>query len=387
MENGRANIGRVRAITSRVTMIIDWRTVPGRYIKDPRLGHRLGRSHPGGEVSHWEWKNIWLGTDQDGLVHNGNPNRDYELGDKQYKRVFLLGGSTAMGMGVDSNSLTMASVMERCLQNQWPEARVANCGVGSYMSWQQLTYFTLELIGYEPDVVVVLDGLNDFASSTWGNKGARGSSWIPNTHRSLDDVVQIILQATGKASIFEQLKQKVKNSAVGRCLADFQLHMGDRARNAHSMPNAVWGEMDQATWSVKQESIDWYARNVRSTVGAAVASRIKIAYFLQPEILWSHKEKTKEEIDLLEKTAERTPPMLNLAPQWFELARKEFLKIRKDLHNGSTVWIEDASGWFDTVTETVYHDWNHYNRLGQHILGEKIAGIVKGFFEQLERKG
>ena len=168
-------------------MPVDWREVPGRYIKDPRLGHRLGRSYPAGELTDQHWDLRWLGTDQDGLVHNGNPQRNYDLDDRSYKRVFVLGGSTLMGLGVDSNTDTISSVMEHGLQQHFPAARVANCSVGSYMSWQQMSYLALEETGYKPDVIVVMDGHNDFLSPAWGNKGLNGD-WIPNTHRSLDDL-------------------------------------------------------------------------------------------------------------------------------------------------------------------------------------------------------
>ena len=143
---------------------VDWREVKGRYIKDPRLGHRLGRSYPGGEVSDEYWELRWLGTDQDGLIHNGAPRRDYALDDRKYLRIFLLGGSTVMGLGVDRNEQTIAAVMEKRLQSLGANIRVANCGVGAYMSWHELTYQAMELIGYNPDIVVIVDGHNEVVS-------------------------------------------------------------------------------------------------------------------------------------------------------------------------------------------------------------------------------
>ncbi|MFN8391615.1 MAG: SGNH/GDSL hydrolase family protein [Bdellovibrionota bacterium] len=358
-------------------LTVDWRTVPGRYIKDPRLGHRLGRNYAGGEIAHWEWNNVWFGTDQDGFVHNGTTPRDYHADDKSLTRVFVMGGSTAMGMGVNSNSETLSAQLERFLRADSPKIRVLNCGVGSYMSWQQLSYLSLELIGYQPDVIVVLDGINDCLSSTWGNKGLRGG-WIPNTHRSLDDVVQMVLQASGYSSLSHQLRRRILSSKLAAKIKTFFDELQHTASTKVEMPNKIWGEMDYSTWSVKPESVDWYIRNVRSAIGLSRANGAKIIYLLQPQLAWGSRKRTDEESALFAKIAARMPPVPTLVPEWFAMVRSRFLELRKDLHDGCMVHVEDASEWLDDVDETVYHDWNHYNARGQEVLALRIQRILRG---------
>ncbi len=360
----------------------DWRQVRGRYIKDPRLGHRLGRSYPGGEITDTVWNLCWLGTDQDGLVHNGSPVRAWDLSDRSYFRVFLFGGSTVMGLGVTSNADTLAAQLERMLQQRIPHARVANCGVGSYMSWQELSYLSLEMIGYAPDMIIALDGHNDFVSSTWGNKGLHGD-WIPNTHRSLDDICSMVRLAQRTTSFPEAVRIALRASPPA-CWWRSILSQWRTETSAHQRPE-VWGEMDPSTWSVKRSSIEWYGRNVRSFVGIARAHRVPVAYILQPSLTWSKKPQSGEEQRLLSAISERMPPIPTFAPQWHAGMKPVWERIVADLHDPAHCWIEDGNDWLDTVTESTYHDWVHYNALGQRLLAERLAVIVQRLLERRER--
>ena len=360
----------------------DWRKVPGRYIKDPRLGHRLGRSYPGGEITDTVWDLCWLGTDQDGLVHNGTPHRNWALDDRQLFRVFLFGGSTVMGLGVTSNTATLAAQLERILQQTIPTARVANCGVGSYMSWHELSYLSLEMIGYAPDVIIAFDGHNDFVSSTWGNKGLNGD-WIPNTHRSLDDICTMIRVAQQATSFADAARLLLRASPPARWWQTI-LTQWQAETSAHHRP-AVWGEMDPTTWSLKQASVDWYARNVRSFVGIARAHRIPVAYILQPQLTWSRKRRTADEERLARSIADRMPPIPTLAPEWYARAKLAWNSVVEELHDESHTWIEDGNDWLDHVTESTYHDWVHYNALGQKLLAERLAPLALRFYQRRSR--
>ncbi|MCO6430489.1 MAG: hypothetical protein J5J00_06480 [Deltaproteobacteria bacterium] len=72
-------------------------------------------------------------------------------------RVLLLGGSAAFGTGLSSDSETLAAHLAAALS-----AEVINAAVIGHQSGQELSYFASELVDYRPDVVLVLDGWNDF---------------------------------------------------------------------------------------------------------------------------------------------------------------------------------------------------------------------------------
>lgn len=84
--------------------------------------------------------------------------------------VWTLGGSTMFGWGMP-DSQTVASHLQTILQERLPErqVQVTNHGHSYYFSSMELNLLIAELRdGGKPDVVVLLDGLNDAAVFTWG---------------------------------------------------------------------------------------------------------------------------------------------------------------------------------------------------------------------------
>ncbi len=81
-------------------------------------------------------------------------------------RVVFLGGSTAFGYGVSRDDAAYSAVVEKLLKES-PElagrdVEVWNAGVVGYCSAQELVLFTTRIADYRPDLVVLLDGYNDF---------------------------------------------------------------------------------------------------------------------------------------------------------------------------------------------------------------------------------
>jgi lysophospholipase L1-like esterase len=81
-------------------------------------------------------------------------------------RVVFLGGSTAFGYGVSRDEATYSAVVERLLREtpglRGRSVEVWNAGVVGYCSAQELVLLTTKLVDYRPDLVVLLDGYNDF---------------------------------------------------------------------------------------------------------------------------------------------------------------------------------------------------------------------------------
>lgn len=92
-------------------------------------------------------------------------------------RILVLGGSTVFGLGSDDDHTPpalMEARLKEVLLHRQPRAgidrvRVINAGQGWYTSTQELIYFISELVLYEPDLVMVVDGYNDAHSGlVWG---------------------------------------------------------------------------------------------------------------------------------------------------------------------------------------------------------------------------
>ncbi|MBK6777959.1 MAG: SGNH/GDSL hydrolase family protein [Gemmatimonadetes bacterium] len=90
-------------------------------------------------------------------------------------RIFLMGASTAYGLGglwphldpswpVLPNDSTIDAYLERELGGRFPgtKVEVINAAITSTWTHHHLIYLNQRIIGYQPDMVLFLDGYNDF---------------------------------------------------------------------------------------------------------------------------------------------------------------------------------------------------------------------------------
>lgn len=90
-------------------------------------------------------------------------------------RIFLMGGSTAYGLGglwrqiqtkyeVIKNSQTIDADLERMLDDSLPgtHVEVINAAIVSTWTHHELIYLNQKILHYNPDMVLFLDGFNDF---------------------------------------------------------------------------------------------------------------------------------------------------------------------------------------------------------------------------------
>jgi hypothetical protein len=117
--------------------------------------------------------------DTRGIVHNSAGfRRAGEVARQKPEgvyRIFLMGGSTAYGTGglwphlqreyaVLDNSHTIDAYLERYLAESFPgaEFEVVNAGIPSIWTHHEHIYLNQQILRYSPDMVVFLDGFNDF---------------------------------------------------------------------------------------------------------------------------------------------------------------------------------------------------------------------------------
>jgi lysophospholipase L1-like esterase len=83
--------------------------------------------------------------------------------DTQFVNIFVFGGSTTFGYGV-ADAETLPSHLQRVLQGKNQNVRCYNFGRGFYYSVQERALFEkLLLEGAKPDLVLFVDGLNEYA--------------------------------------------------------------------------------------------------------------------------------------------------------------------------------------------------------------------------------
>ena len=89
---------------------------------------------------------------------------DYQLTPEKPKgqfRIVVIGGSTVrIGTRFD---VTLPGALKRILNRRFPQSdiEVINAGITSAISRQELIYLITTLVDYEPDMLIVYDGIND----------------------------------------------------------------------------------------------------------------------------------------------------------------------------------------------------------------------------------
>src|SRR5262249_47151359 len=77
------------------------------------------------------------------------------------RRVVLVGGSTAFGTGLRSDADTVSARLEELHS----DFEVINAAVIGHQSGQELALLVSQLVDLKPDLVLTLDGFNDFTSA------------------------------------------------------------------------------------------------------------------------------------------------------------------------------------------------------------------------------
>jgi lysophospholipase L1-like esterase len=110
---------------------------------------------------------------------------DIRKDEKTQKRIIVVGGSTAFGTGLQHDDETFARHLEQLLH-----AEVINAAVVGYASGQELVYLVTELVDLQPDLVITLDGWNDYdlypLTSKFG--GSNGFGQIEEQLKALQSV-------------------------------------------------------------------------------------------------------------------------------------------------------------------------------------------------------
>jgi hypothetical protein len=244
-------------------------------------------------------------------------------------RIFVLGGSTAFGQMSSNNQTTFASKLETRLnqqvtkQKQTPEKfrpdvlpyyqdeltkaltlplriqdgkyRVINAAIPGYASSNELARLSLQVLAYQPDIIVVLDGYTDLM--------------LPSTEEGADipHVTNFLENAPGH--FYTYLTQGIQ-SWIGQSYlvkgAQYWLLRPQESPNQLSLvaaePNIPLAQRLAATNSPElKQRISRYRNNLQQMARLTSAAKVPLIVAIQPEITSRNQKRSpiKSEQDIL----------------------------------------------------------------------------------------
>lgn len=219
-------------------------------------------------------------------------------------RVFVLGGSTAFGSGGGSNDETIAQKLEYLLQRRVKDQtsnpgkyrpdvfpffqpsreklfkltpkikqgnyRVINAGVPGYASGNELAKLALDILPYQPDLIVLVNGYGDLT--------------LPSQHNLADipKIDQFLSDASGHftTALSQGLNQGVQKSALIQT-AQSWMSQAQAAELYQGMEQKPQLPKDEAEL---KERVQRYYQNQQRILQIAAKARIPVVMVLQPEI-------------------------------------------------------------------------------------------------------
>ena len=154
----------------RVKDYLKWRKNnrnPYSYIQETRSGFPV--NDKGGSIVLVSHPHLIYGlkegqqTPEVTINAQGFRGGDWAQKDSSSCRIIVLGGSAAFGMGASRDDKVFLNLLQRRL-NASMETRVEvyNAGVPGYGSKQELILLATSLLDYDPDMILIFDGWNDF---------------------------------------------------------------------------------------------------------------------------------------------------------------------------------------------------------------------------------
>ncbi|MBR8830040.1 MAG: hypothetical protein N5P05_003303 [Chroococcopsis gigantea SAG 12.99] len=225
-------------------------------------------------------------------------------------RIFLIGGSTAFGQGTKSNENTIAHKLETLLntrveqQRKNPEKfkpdvfpfwqpdreklmqlpskikdgkyRVINAAVPGYTSGNQLSQLTRNILPYQPDLIIVLDGYGDLLLSS-----DRQQTEIPHIDEFLNDASKHY-----QASFNQSLQQWLNGIGITQAINQLTAKPDSDNPEDQILPTGGLSVRQFLPRDDKElnRRIDRYLDNQKQFLSLAKMTNVPVVLAIQPEI-------------------------------------------------------------------------------------------------------
>jgi hypothetical protein len=278
-----------------------------RHLYSAVRGHELNPDYrrdfdTGGRLIHSA-----QGFRRDGLIEMAKPSDVF--------RIFVLGGSALYGIGVQggtyplhptlANDQTVTFFLERDLNARVRAAgldvriEVINAGVTAYQTFHHVLYFYETLYEYQPDLLLFLDGHNDFYNVDHANPikayAYSAASMVPALNQRRPwFTLHVASRALGEYSHVFKVLEKLS-------LAMFEKFEA-RPQNSGQSSRLPEGDFGAA---LRQAATPGFLRNYRLIDAFSEYYGFDYHVFLQPEVVFEDAERLDPRDVAIKATTER----------------------------------------------------------------------------------
>jgi hypothetical protein len=298
-------------------------------------------------------------------------------------RIFVMGGSTAYGLqslsrygqekySVIRNDQTIDHYLEQYLAERLGRGRVEviNAAITSHYSHHHLIYLNQTILKYSPDMIVFIDGFNDYYAYQHGFDQFRDYAYQERAHQMLDaPTAGAWLEYTG----WWLFRKSHMVHLAGRTVQP----LWQQIRKIGKPRNRI--DMDSALKDLRVNAEGNFVKMIERSALILRHEGVVPVFTLQPELVF----KQQKVLTPLERQIYR-----ELDTEWQEnfveyknLARPIVTEYARHAAEGSGAQYYDLTDIYGGVTDDVYTDYCHLTPIGNQrlaeYLGEKLLSTVE----------
>lgn len=267
---------------------------------------------------------------------------------KNVFRIFVVGGSVVLGAAV-SDDKTFTHILENMLNrnSKQKQIEVINAGRSSYLSAQELISIQMEIIDYQPDLIILFDGLNDLHHAVVYDRR-------PGYPYLFDMIERSCGQAPLKRYFILGLSRGIQ------WLAQKSKFIGILDTNLKKIIKK------EPIYEPNFPVIDFYKHNLDLIAIICKAKNIKLFMCPQP-FLGTKKYLSDEE-------KKRAPG------NYLEVMREMYKKLlvsAEEVARKNKVNFANLTDVFDNETGTIYYDVAHFGEKGHRLIAERLYNEIK----------
>lgn len=349
---------------------------------------RVTRGYDGEHLYQYDfdpYKNILPApnyVDTRGIRHNSQGfRRDTEVSREKPAgtyRIFLMGASTAYGLGglwphlqktyaVLKNSETIDAYLQQDLQARFPDRKieVINAAITSTWTHHELIYLNQTILRYHPDMVLFLDGFNDFYFTNPGHDQFADYSYNLQSRVIMGD-------PTLRSLVYQNFWWLFRKSAlahvIGRGLRVVKLVLSPRPKRG-----VMDVERDMA--SMRQVFPENALKMQRRMALILRDEKVVPVFMLQPMLALERDHKPMSAMEQKLFDFNISSYAVNYEP-WVHQARDFVVQQETAMTTELGAHFIDLTGIYAGVPDQIYTDYCHLTPLGNQMLAKYVAGRI-----------